>query len=212
MANPLTRDARGYESQFSTNHLGHFQLTARLWPALRRAKGARVVSVSSRGHRRAGVDFDDPNFERREYDRWVAYGQSKTANALFAVALDAMAQRQGVRAFSVHPGGVVTDLSRYMSAEDLRAYGAVDEQGRPLIDPARNLKTPEQGAATSVWCSTSPQLEGLGGVYCENCDIAVAVPADSTEDLGVRPWAVDPELADRLWRLSERLTSITAVE
>jgi len=212
MANPLTRDARGYESQFSTNHLGHFQLTARLWPALRRAEGARVVSVSSRGHRRAGVDFDDPNFARREYDRWVAYGQSKTANALFAVALDAMAERHGVRAFSVHPGGVVTDLSRYMSVDDLRAYGAVDEHGRPLIDPARNLKTPEQGAATSVWCATNPQLDGLGGVYCENCDIALAVPADSTADFGVRPWAIDPELADRLWRLSERLTGVIAVE
>lgn len=127
MANPLTRDARGYESQFATNHLGHFQLTARLWPALRQAEGARVVSVSSRGHRRAGVDFDDPNFERREYDRWVAYGQSKTANALFAVALDAIAEPHGVRAFSLHPGGVITDLSRYMSAQELRAYGALDE-------------------------------------------------------------------------------------
>ena len=106
----------------------------------------------------------------------------------------------------------MTDLSRYMSVEDLRAYGAVDEHGRPLIDPARNLKTPEQGAATSVWCATNPQLDGLGGVYCENCDIALAVPADSTADFGVRPWAIDPEPADRLWRLSERLTGVTAVE
>jgi NAD(P)-dependent dehydrogenase (short-subunit alcohol dehydrogenase family) len=211
MASPLTRDARGYESQFATNHLGHFQLTARLWPALRQAAGARVVSLSSRGHRRAAVDFDDPNFERREYDRWVAYGQSKTANALFAVALDAIAEPHGVRAFSLHPGGVITDLVRYMSAEELRASGALDEAGRPIIDPARNMKTPEQGAATSVWCATSRQLEGLGGVYCENCDIAVAVPADSTEHLGVRPWATNPELADRLWRLSERLTGVAAM-
>ena len=208
MANPLTRDARGYESQFSTNHLEHFQLTARLWPALRRAKDAHVVSLSSVGHRRAPVDFGDPNFERREYDRWVAYGQSKSANALFAVALDAIGERDGIRAFSVHPGGVVTDLIRYMSTEEVRAYGVLDEHGRPIIDPARNMKTPEQGAATSVWCATSRQLEGLGGVYCEDCDIAVPVPGDSEELRGVRPRAMDREFASELWNLSEKLTGV----
>ena len=145
-------------------------------------------------------------------DRWVAYGQSKTANALFAVALDAKAEPHGVRAFSVHPGGVITDLSKYMSPEELRANGAVDKDGRPVIDPAWNKKTPEQGAATSVWCATSRQLERLGGVYCENCDIAIPVPADSTEQLGVRPWAIDPDFADRLWRLSERLTGVRAMD
>lgn len=209
MANPLTRDARGYESQFATNHLGHFQLTARLWPALQRAKGARVVSLSSVGHRRAKVNLEDPNFERREYDRWAAYGQSKTANALFAVSLDTAGKPQGIRAFSVHPGGVVTDLIRNMSTEEVRAYGVLDEHGRPIIDPARNMKTPEQGAATSVWCGTSHQLEGLGGVYCEDCDIAVPVPGDSTELRGVRPWAIDREFARELWNLSEKLTGIS---
>src|SRR5215469_11508274 len=208
MANPLIRDVRGYESQFSTNHLGHFQLTARLWPALLRAQGARVVSLSSVGHRRAAVDFEDPNFEYREYDRWIAYGQSKTANALFAVALDAVGQRDAIRAFSVHPGGVVTDLIRYMTTEEVRAYGVLDEHGRPIIDPARNMKTPEQGAATSLWCATSRQLEGLGGVYCEDCDIAIPVPEDSTELRGVRPWATDREFADQLWHLSEKLTGV----
>src|SRR5215469_10031633 len=208
MANPLTRDARGYESQFSTNHLGHFELTARLWPALRRAHGARVVSLSSVGHRRAPVDFEDPNFEHREYDRWVAYGQSKSANALFAVSLDVVGEPHGIRAFSVHPGGVVTDLTRHMSAEELRAYGVLDEHGRPIIDPANNMKTPEQGVATSVWCATSPQLDGRGGVYCENCDIAVPVPGDSTELRGVRPWAMDRQFADQLWNLSEQLTGL----
>jgi len=206
MASPLVRDGRGYESQFATNHLGHFQLTVEMWPALRRAGGARLVSVSSRGHMLAGVDFDDPNFRTRAYDPWIAYGQSKSANALFAVALDAIGEQHGVRAFSVHPGGVVTDLSRFMSADELRTAGAIDDQGRPIIDPARNLKTPEQGAATSVWCATSQRLDGLGGLYCEDCDIAVATPAESTEQLGVRPWAIDPEFADRLWSLSERLT------
>ncbi len=109
MATPLSRNARGVESQLATNHLGHFQLTARLWPALRGANGARVVSLSSRGHLRAAVDFDDPHFERRAYDKWVAYGQSKTANALFALALDARGEAHRVRAFSVHPGAVITD-------------------------------------------------------------------------------------------------------
>lgn len=209
MANPLTRDSRGYESQFSTNHLGHFQLTVRLWPALRRAKGARVVSLSSVGHRRAPVDFEDPNFERREYDRWVAYGQSKSADALFALALDAIAERDDIRAFSVHPGGVITELIRYMSTEEVRAYGVLDEHGRPIIDPLRNMKTPEQGAATSVWCATSPQLDGLGGVYCEDCDVAVPVAGDSKDLHGVRPWAMSPTFADELWHLSEKLTGVS---
>jgi NAD(P)-dependent dehydrogenase (short-subunit alcohol dehydrogenase family) len=210
MANPLTRDARGYESQFSTNHLGHFQLAARLWPALQKAEGARVVAVSSRGHTFGGVDFDDPNFERREYNPYVAYGQSKTANALFAISLDALGERYGVRAFSVHPGGIVTtNLIRHLPADQIKASGYVDNEGRPIIDPERNMKTVEQGAATSVWCATSPSLDGLGGAYCENCNIAAAVPEDSKELLGVRPWATNPEFAERLWQLSEKLTGFT---
>jgi NAD(P)-dependent dehydrogenase (short-subunit alcohol dehydrogenase family) len=209
MAPPLIRDARGYESQFSTNHLGHFQLAARLWPALAQAQGARVVSLSSYGHRRSGVDFDDWNFEQRAYDRWIAYGQSKTANALFAVAADARGAPRGVRAFSVHPGGIATDLIRNMSAEELDASGIRDAAGQPVIDPERNMKTPEQGAATSVWCATSPQLDGLGGVYCVDCDIAPEIPGDSPAVRGVRPWASNPDLAERLWRLSEQLTGVT---
>jgi len=213
MACPLTRDARGYELQFATNHLGHFQLAARLWPALVRAQGARVVSLSSLGHRYASVDFDDPNFERREYDRWIAYGQSKTANALFAVGLDARGKSHGVHAFSVHPGRIVTDLARHMSVEELQKIGAVDEHGQPVIDLARGMKSPQQGAATSVWAATSAQLNGFGGVYCEDCDIAALAPEEDTTApgsatlaSGVRPWAVDPVAAERLWVLSERMT------
>lgn len=209
MANPLTRDGRGYESQFATNHLGHFQLTARLWPALEKANGARVVELSSLGHMRAAVDFDDPNFERRNYERWAAYGQSKSANILFALGLDARGTAHGVRAFSVHPGGIVTDLAKYMSQEEILATGHIDSEGRPVIDPSRGMKTVEQGAATTIWCATSSQLDGMGGVYCENCDVAPAVPADAKERFGVRPWAIDPELADRLWSLSEKLTGVT---
>ena len=208
MAPPLTRDGRGYESQFATNHLGHFQLTLRLWPILRRSGRARVVTLSSVGHRRAGVDLDDPNFNHRDYEPWLAYGQSKTANALFAITLDALGEPHGVRAFSVHPGGVVTDLVRHMSTAELQSYGVLDEHGQPIIDPARNMKTPQQGAATSIWCATSGQLEGLGGVYCEDCDIAAPVPANSTELRGVRPWATDGDSADRLWHLSEQLAGV----
>jgi NAD(P)-dependent dehydrogenase (short-subunit alcohol dehydrogenase family) len=202
MATPLVRDARGFESQLATNHLGHFQLTARLWPALRRARGARVVELTSRGHARSGVDFDDPNFDRRPYDKWVAYGQSKTANALFAVALDARGEAHAVRAFSVHPGGILTELMRSMSEEEVRAILA-----EPRNAPS-TLKTVEQGAATSVWCATSTQLDGMGGVYCEDVDIAQAVPADSPAPFGVRPWAMDRSLAERLWTKSEEWTGV----
>jgi NAD(P)-dependent dehydrogenase (short-subunit alcohol dehydrogenase family) len=210
MAPPLTRDGRGYESQFSANHLGHFQLTCRLWPGLVGAGGARVVALSSFGHRRAGVDFHDPNFERRAYDPWIAYGQSKTANALFAVALDSIGQRRAVRAFSVHPGGIATDLIRHMSQAQIEASQILDKDGKPIIDPENNKKTPAQGAATSVWCATSPRLDGMGGVYCADCDIARALPSDdSTELHGVRPRATDPVAAGRLWQLSEQLTGAT---
>lgn len=204
MAAPLMRDARGYEAQFATNHLGHFQLTARLWPALKRANGARVVSLSSIGHRRSPVNLEDPSFERRPYDKWEAYGCAKSANALFAVGLDARGQAANVRAFAVHPGGIMTDLQRFMPDEEKRAMGWIDEQGR--IN--ERFKTPEQGAATSVWCATSPQLAGMGGVYCEDCDIAQALPADAQTFDGVRPWAIDRAIADALWSLSEKMTGV----
>jgi len=209
---PLMRDARGYESHFATNHLGHFQLAMRLWPALRRASGARVVAVSAWAHSRAPIVFEDPNFEHREYVPWMAYGQSKTANILFALALDERAKAYGVRAFSLHPGSIVsTGLSKYLPSELLRAAGLVDEGGNPIIDPAKNMKTVEQGAATSVWCATSPQLAGIGGVYCQNSDIAplvteaLAANPIGSMALGVMPHAVDLQAADRLWSLSEQL-------
>lgn len=203
MATPLVRDARGFESQLATNHLGHFRLTLRLWPALVRARGARVLSLSSRGHARAGVDFDDPHFERRPYDKWIAYGQSKTANALFAVGLDARGERYGVRAFSLHPGAILaTDLGRSLSREE----------GEAVVANARRVpggfKTVAEGAATTIWCATSPQLEGKGGVYCEDCDIALAVPADHPQPRGVRPWATSAADAERLWTLSEGWTGV----
>ncbi len=204
MASPLMRDARGYEAQFATNHLGHFQLTARLWPALKAADGARVIALSSIGHRISPPDLEDPNFERSEYNKWISYGRAKSANALFAIGLDARAKAHNVRAFAVHPGGIMTDLQRYMPDEEKRAMGWIDENG--VIN--ERFKTPSQGAATSVWCATNAQLDGQGGVYCEDCDIAVAVPADDKGFSGVRPWATDPALADKLWSLSERMTGL----
>ena len=204
MATPLFRDADGHEGQFATNHLGHFRLVRALRPALARAQGARVVSVSSRGHQIAGVDFDDIDFARRPYDRWTAYGQSKTANALFAVELDKRGAEDGVRAFSLHPGQILTELARHLTPEDLAGFDATDETGARRVDPERGMKTPKQGAATSVWAATSPLLEGLGGLYLEDCDVA-PVYRGSEDRKGVAPYAVDEGAAARLWAATERM-------
>ena len=203
MATALHRDADGNEGQFATNHLGHFRLTAGLWPALRGAEGARIVSLSSRGHQISGLDLEDLAFERREYDKWVAYGQSKTANALFAVAADARGVKDNIRAYSVHPGSIVGPLARHLSKDEIAGFGAVDEDGAPIIDPAKDKKTIAQGAATAVWCSTSALLHDIGGVYCENSDIALV---ETEKRSGVRPYAVDPQIAEHLWQKSVALT------
>jgi len=207
MACPLIRDDRGFEAQFSTNHLGHFQLTVGLWPALRMAGTSRVVTVSSRGHFRGQVDFDDPNFMSRAYDQWEAYGQSKSANALFAMAVDRRGQSDGIRAFSLHPGGIVsTNLAQFMTDDQIKATGFVDDNGIPIIDPENGKKNIYQGAVTTMWCAISPELEDKGGVYCEDCNIAPITITDQGVRKGVRPWACDADIAERLWKLSEELT------
>jgi NAD(P)-dependent dehydrogenase (short-subunit alcohol dehydrogenase family) len=209
MVPPLSRDAGGYESQFSGNHLGHFHLAARLWPALKAANGARVVSVSSVGHQSSGVDFDDPNYNHRPYEKWQAYGQSKTANALFAVELDRRAAAHNVRAFSLHPGGILTDLARHLTDDDFKAFGVTrNPDGSMNIPNPDKFKTVETGAATIVWCATSPLLDGRGGVYCEDCDIATTAADAVAPGTGVMPYASDPALAERLWALSEKLTGV----
>lgn len=208
MAVPLTRDARGYESQFAANHLGHFQLTARLWPALTRTGRARVVTLSSGAHRRAAFDFDDPNFEHHDYDKWIAYAQSKTASVLFTVALDRRGESHGVRAFAVHPGRIETGLQRFITMEELQALGYRNGDGKIPEEQRAFYKTVQQGAATTVWCATNSALDGIGGVYCENADIAAAVPADHATLDGVLPWAVDQAAAERLWTLSEMMTGV----
>lgn len=202
MACPETRVGPGWEAQFAINHLGHFALVNRLWPAIAEG-GARVVSVSSTGHRRSDIRWDDLQFEQG-YDKWEAYGQAKTANVLFAVQLDALGKDAGVRAFALHPGGIMTQLARHLAKDEMVAAGWIDEDGTPL-NPT--FKTPEQGAATQVWAATSPQLDGKGGVFCEDCDIAEISVDDAP---GVRPYATDPESAARLWTLSAGLTGVNA--
>ncbi|QWW72298.1 SDR family NAD(P)-dependent oxidoreductase [Rhizobium sp. WYJ-E13] len=208
MAAPLFRDGDGNEGQLSTNHLGHFRLTGRLWPALKAARGARIVTLSSRAHHLSDVDLTDLNFVARDYDRWLAYGQSKTANVLFAVSADARGREHDIRAFALHPGLIYGPLAKFMSTEELVAFGAIEQDGTTVIDPQNDKKTLPQGAATTVWCATSPLLNDLGGVYCENCDIS---PVVSEGDFGVRPYAVNPMTAERLWQESERLTGVTLV-
>ena len=204
MACPETRVGPGWEAQFATNHLGHFALVNRLWPAIA-GVGARVVSVSSLGHRRSRMRWDDVQFEGG-YDKWTAYGQAKTANVLFAVHLDSLGAAAGVRAFSLHPGGIITPLQRHLRAEEMVAFGWIDENGNTI---GSGFKTPAQGAATTVWAATSPQLADIGGVYCEDCD--VAEPTDDPNVLrGVRSWAIDTDEAARLWALSSTLTGVDA--
>lgn len=197
-------DSRGYETQFATNYLGHFQLAVGLWPALEKSAHARVVALSSIGHMAGGVDFSDLHFKTRVFEKNLAYGQSKSAVALFALQLDELGQKCGIRAFSVHPGAILTELGRNMSEADMAAWGIVRGSDGKLIVPP-GFKTLEQGAATSIWCATSPLLEGKGGVYCEDCDIAQKVPADYTGMNGVRPWATDEVAAEKLWACSEDL-------
>ncbi len=206
MACPETRVGPGWEAQFATNHLGHFALVNRLWPALAGGDGARVVSVSSRGHHRSPVRWDDVQFETG-YDKWVAYGQAKTANVLFAVHLDALGHEAGVRAFALHPGGILTPLQRHLPKEEMVGFGWIDEDGNGLLD---SFKTPEQGAATQTFAATSPQLAGLGGLYLEDCDVAGPASGDGADAAGVKDYAVDPDQAARLWSLSASLTGVDA--
>jgi NAD(P)-dependent dehydrogenase (short-subunit alcohol dehydrogenase family) len=205
MANPETRVGPGWESQFATNHLGHFALTARLWPALVRDGGARVVALSSTGHKLSAIRWDDPMFERG-YDKWQAYGQAKTANSLFAVHLDALGRDRGVRAFAAHPGGIMTPLQRHLPREEMIANGWMDEDG----NVADRFKSTREGASTATWAATAPKLEGHGGVYCEDCEVAepTDVGGESERARGVDAHAVDPEQAARLWTLSVELTGV----
>ncbi|WP_300664635.1 SDR family NAD(P)-dependent oxidoreductase [Fluviicola sp.] len=208
---PYRTDSRGFESQLATNHLGHFQLTARLWPALKAAHGARVVNVSSFGHHYSPFHFEDPNFERRAYETLLGYGQSKTAINLFTVELDNLAKAFQVRAYAVHPGSVGgTDLAREASPDLFKQMGILGDDGTIRPEVAATLKTIEQGAATTVWCATSPELNQLGGVYCEDADIAVLDLAnDAASYKGVLSDSLEENNAKKLWKLSEAMTQVS---
>lgn len=206
---PLRKDSRGIESQLAVNYLAQFQLTARLWPALKKANGARVINVSSQGHQFGSFDFEDPNFENRDFETLLGYGQSKTAVNLFSVELDYRAQSHNVRAYSLHPGSIGgTELAREAPLELFQKLGYVDAEGNILAEVAASLKTIPQGAATTVWCAVSPQLENIGGVYCEDVNIA---PLATTVSItpGVREYAVDEKNAKDLWKWSEEVTGIS---
>lgn len=213
---PLQRDSRGFESQLATNYFGQFQLVARLWPALKQASGARVVNVSSLGHHMAAFDFDDPNFRYREYQTLLGYGQSKTAINLFALELDNRAKSHGVRAYSLHPGSIAgTELARDADMELFKQMGFFDEHGNMRPEVLASLKTIPQGAATSVWVATSPLLNNIGGVYCEDGDIAELLPEEPSvqtkaklHQSGVSGYSLDQSKAKRLWDLTEEMTGI----
>lgn len=205
MACPETRVGPGWELQFATNHIGHFVLTNELTPLLKKANGARVVCLSSTGHKLSPIRSGDIHFTKEPYNKWVAYGQSKTANSLFAVELDARMKADGVRAFAVHPGGINTPLQRHLQREEMVAMGWIKENGEPTEQALKMFKTPEEGASTTIWAAVSPMLDGMGGVYCENCDIAKLGGADSPRWAEIAPYAVDKAEAERLWRETEAM-------
>jgi len=206
---PLRRDSRGFESQLAVNYLAHFQLTARLWPALKNANGARVVNVSSGGHQFSDFNFEDPNFLHREYETLLGYGQSKTAVNLFSLELDNRAKEYDVRSYALCPGAVgETELSREAPLDLFQKLGYVDTEGNLLPEVKASLKTIPQGAATTVWCATSPLLHDLGGVYCENVDVAF-LSKDVSLIGGIKAYSLDENNAKKLWKLSEEMTGIT---
>ena len=206
---PLRRDNRGYESQLATNYLALFQLTARLWPALKNANGARLVNVSSGGHQFSDFNFEDPNFMHRNYETLLGYGQSKTAVNLFSVEFDNRAKAHHVRSYSLCPGAVAeTELAREAPLDLFQKLGYSDAEGNILPEVAASLKTISQGAATTVWAATSPLLNQIGGVYCENVDVA-SLSSDNSIIGGVKPYSLAEINAKRLWQLSEEMTGLT---
>ncbi|MBV4358744.1 SDR family NAD(P)-dependent oxidoreductase [Pinibacter aurantiacus] len=205
---PLRRDSRGIESQLATNYFALFQLIAKLYPSLKNANGARVINVSSHGHHFAPFNFDDPNFQQWEYDTLQGYGQSKTAVNLFSMELDNRVQSSNIRVYAVHPGSIGgTELGREAPLELFQKMGFVDATGNLLPEVAASLKTIPQGAATTVWCATSPLLNNIGGVYCEDGDIA-ELCADISCQKGVNPYSLDKISAKKLWTLTEDMIGL----
>jgi NAD(P)-dependent dehydrogenase (short-subunit alcohol dehydrogenase family) len=208
---PLRRDGRGIESQLATNYVAQFHLTARLWPALKKANGARVINVSSQGHQFASFNFHDPNFLHRDYETLQGYGQSKTATNLFTLELDSRAKAHKVRTYSLHPGSIGgTELGREAPIELFQQLGFCDADGNMLPEVAASLKTIPQGAATTIWCATSPMLNNIGGVYCEDADVARLIDEEPgmSNKKGVQRYSLDKSNAQELWEWSEEITGI----
>ena len=205
MACPEARVGPGWERQFGVNHLGHMALAVGLLPALQKAGESRLVALSSTAHIMSDVHWDDPHFNAHPYEKWSAYGQAKSANALFALGADRRWDPYGVTAFSVHPGGIFTPLQRHLSTEEMAALGWMNPDGTIPDRIKAMFKTPEQGASTATWAATSPKLEGRGGEYCEDCDIAKLATEDSQRWEHAREWICDEAKADRLWEMSEKM-------
>jgi NAD(P)-dependent dehydrogenase (short-subunit alcohol dehydrogenase family) len=197
MACPLGRTKEGLDTQLGTNHLGHFVLTARVMDNVLADAPSRIVNLSSGGHRMSPMRFDDPFFEKEEYSKFIAYGQAKTANVLFSLALDSRFKDRGVRSVAVHPGAIHTELGRHMTGDDFKDL----MKGRPQVEPMK-FKELAQGAATTVWAATTREFDNAGGVYCEDCGVASVIDTAGTSE-GVMSWALDSKAADRLWTLSE---------
>ena len=207
MACPETRIGNNWESQIAVNHFGHFLLTKELMDTMADNDGARFVSLSSSAHSLTGMLWDDIHFHSNPYDKWMAYGQSKTASSLIAIEFDKLMEDKGIRGFSVHPGGIMTPLQRHLQKEEMVTLGWMKEDGS-LSDLAKNFfKTTSQGAATTLWCATNPSLNNIGGVFCEDCDIA-KIKSEVDESMqryfGVADWAVDIDEASKLWELTEK--------
>ena len=208
MACPETRIGNGWESQFAINHIGHFLLTTELMDTMAENDSARFVSLSSSAHSLTGILWNDIHFQNNPYDKWMAYGQSKTASSLIAIEFHRRMVDKGVSGFSVHPGGILTPLQRHLQKEEMVALGWMDENGSPSEMAKNFFKTTSQGASTTLWCATSSSLNGIGGVFCEDCDIAKRkneVDESLQRYFGVADWAVDTEEASKLWDVTEKM-------
>ena len=208
MACPETRIGNGWESQFAVNHIGHFLLTKELMDTMAENDSARFISLSSSAHSLTGILWDDIHFQNNPYDKWMAYGQSKTASSLIAIEFNRRMIDKGVSGFSVHPGGILTPLQRHLQKEEMVALGWMDENGSPSEMAKNFFKTTSQGASTTLWCATSSSLNGIGGVFCEDCDIAKRkneVDESLQRYFGVADWAVDTEEASKLWDVTEKM-------
>ena len=206
MACPQMPTKEGWDLQFAVNHIGHFIITKGLLPTMS-SSGSRIVTLSSTGHKLSGIQWEDVHFEG-SYDKWKAYGQSKTAASLLAVEISERMKDEGIKTYSVHPGGIFTPLQRHLEKEEMIALGWLGEDGELSEMAAANFKSPTQGASTSLWCATSPMLEEVSGVYCENCDVAVRQEdGPMARYIGVADWAVDTDEAAKLWDLTEHTLS-----